>query len=325
MNKYKELIAVIQPDGFVLDWHETQQKPQSEYTTLQQELYKSFEEHPYRWLLEMGFTNKLSGMSPSLQFMGVVAGTFVEELSQNADVEILREKTTVYVQPEQSQQIIKSAPFMTGSGYLTRQWIETVWASLNRAFSEEIKDYKGSTTTYFASKSPRLHPAGRVFFHLVESKKEGYSFAFLATYSSETTSDGKCRHLPLKNALVEYRDDNRKLLKLLSTVHKAAEKSNFISELLATGEIFHPIGLDSEEAYTFLNEVVLYEESGILCRIPNWWRRKTNTPKISISVGENAPSRVGYDSLVGFKAELSLGGETITEEEIKIVEDSAEI
>lgn len=43
---------------------------------------------------------------------------------------------------------------------------------------------------------------------------------------------------------------------------------------MESGELFHPIGFTKEEAFTFLNEVPVYEECGILCRIPNWWRHR---------------------------------------------------
>jgi len=38
------------------------------------------------------------------------------------------------------------------------------------------------------------------------------------------------------------------------------------------GEIFHPLSMTTQEAYTFLKEIQVYENAGILCRIPNWWK-----------------------------------------------------
>ena len=113
---------------------------------------------------------------------------------------------------------------------------------------------------------------GRVFFHLVESKKDDYPFAFLATYSTGLTKQGKSQHLPLKHALNEYGQDSGKLLDLLATVQRAAKESALIAGLLESGELFHPLAWSAKEAYTFLKEIPLYEQSGILCRIPNWWK-----------------------------------------------------
>jgi hypothetical protein len=117
-----------------------------------------------------------------------------------------------------------SAPYLNGAIYLTKDWIITVWENLNRTFSQELGAYQGSAAEFIASYSPNVHLAGRVFFHLVESKNDDYPFAFLATYSIGLSEDGKSKHLPLKNALIEYGKDSKKLLDLLATVTKASEK-----------------------------------------------------------------------------------------------------
>jgi|NGEPerStandDraft_9_1074522.scaffolds.fasta_scaffold33961_2 hypothetical protein len=44
--------------------------------------------------------------------------------------------------------------------------------------------------------------------------------------------DKEATYTPLKNALLEYKDQNDLLLKLLSTVSKTAQKSNFISDFV---------------------------------------------------------------------------------------------
>jgi non-specific serine/threonine protein kinase len=187
-----------------------------------------------------------------------------------------------------------------------------------------IHSYNGSVEQFFASFNSNIHLVGKVFFHLVESKKEEYPFAFLATYSALISKDGSSKHLPLKNALIEYGENSKKLLELLGTVNKACEKSAFISELVESGEIFHPIGLSIGEAYTFLKEIPLYEEAGILCRIPNWWKNKANSLKMSVTVGNKTPSRLNLEALVDFNTELSLGGEKIDAMELKKLLSEAE-
>ena len=161
-------------------------------------------------------------------------------------------------------------------------------------------------------------------FHLVEDGKGEYPFAFLATYSSVVSKDGKRKHLPLKNALIEYRNDKNHLLKLLSTVNNAAEKSSFITGIVDSGEIFHAIGLIPEEAYLFLKEVPIYEEAGILCRIPDWWRNHGNSYKLNINIGSKNKSRLNYDAIVDFNAELMLNGERVNADELKQMLSEAE-
>lgn len=256
-------------------------------------------------------------VSDSIHFLGAIAVSFIQSLSRNPDIEFLREKIIVEPESQETEHILHNAPYMNGSEYLNREWVKDIWSRLNHAFSAEIKSYKGSVADYFASKTSAIRIVGRVFFHLVESNKDKYPFAFLATYASGVARDGRSKHLPLKNALIEYKDDKKKLLELLSTVNKASEKSGFISGLVDSGEIFHPLGLTSHEAYTFLKEIPLYEEAGILCRMPNWWKNKSNSLRISISIGNRLPSYLGFDALVDFNVQLSMGNETITAEELR--------
>ncbi|MDO9593296.1 MAG: DEAD/DEAH box helicase, partial [Erysipelotrichaceae bacterium] len=122
----------------------------------------------------------------------------------------------------------------------------------------------------------------------------------------------------------EFEGDDSKLLALISTVVKAAEKSAFISELLENGELFSPLKLEAEEAYTILKELVIYEEAGIMCRVPDWWRKRSNSIRLSISIGENEPSKVGLDAIMDFSPTLNIGNEGITELELRTFLDMAE-
>ena len=129
--------------------------------------------------------------------------------------------------------------------------------------------------------------------------------------------DGTSRHLPLKYALQEYGNDRDKLLELLGTVYRAARDSTLLPHLLENGEIFHPLGWEPQQAYTFLQEVPLYERSGILCRIPNWWNAKSAGARLQVNIGTAAPTFVGMDALVNCVPSLSINGVPITAEEAR--------
>lgn len=324
-NSKKELIALINPEGFEIDWQVNDEQAEervgeqvgdSQILT-QEKQYAGFQEDSYKELFYLGFSNPNMPMSDSIRFLYMIAASFVKALARNPEIEFLREKIIVEPETEEIDYILHSAPYMNGMEYLNKSWIRRIWNGLNAVFSTEIRAYKGYVADFFTSQNPDIHPVGRIFFHLVESRKEDYPFAFLATYSTGIGNDGKSKHLPLKNALIEYKDDNKKLLELLSTVNKASQKSVFISELVDSGEIFHPIGLTGKEAYTFLKEIPLYEEAGILCRMPNWWKNKSNSLRLSVSIGKNEPSRLGFKALVDFNARLSIGNEKITVDELK--------
>ena len=328
----KELIAILKSDGmFELGWQvaEVQMiegKIAKKQIEFQQEIYKRFLNNAYESLFYLGFIERKAFISESLNYLRLVAAAFVRNLSKNPDIKLLREKTIIEIADTDTDidYLVQSAPYLIGAEYLNENWIKQAWKNLNNAFSNMIKYYEGSVEEFFASLNPNVHLAGRVFFHLVESKKDEFPFAFLATYSTDISTDGKSRHLPLKNALVEYGTNSKKLLELLSTVNKASENSTFITEIVESGEIFHPLGLTTNEAYTFLKEVPIYEEAGVLCRIPNWWKTKSDSLRMSISVGDKKPSRLNFDAIVDFNAELSLNGESIDADELKRLLSEAE-
>ena len=213
---------------------------------------------------------------------------------------------------------------MTGTEYLGRELLSSIWTKLSRAFSSEIKAYDGTVESFICSYSPDVHLVGRIFFHLVENKNSDDPFAFLATYSTQLNEKGQSRHLPLKYALREYGSDQPKLLELLTTVHAASKKSALVAGLLETGELFHPLAWSSIEAFTFLKEVPVYEESGILCRIPNWWSGNASQVRLSVSVGDSQPSFVGMGAILDFNAQLLLGDTPISEAEVKELLEKSE-
>lgn len=56
-----------------------------------------------------------------------------------------------------------------------------------------------------------------------------------------------------------------------------------------------------------MKEIPVYEEAGIICRIPNWWKNKSDALKVSVTVGNKAPSHLNFNALMDFNVELSLG------------------
>ncbi len=199
--------------------------------------------------------------------------------------------------------------------------LNELWAGLGETFSEQIREFDGTVESFFHAKNPSVHLVGRVFFHLVENKNSDLPFAFMVTYSAGMGRNGKPRHLPLKHAIKQY-DDND-LLKLLSTVYAAAEKSKLVASLIETGELFHPLAWSADEAFRFLKEIPFYEEAGVLCRIPDWWKQNSRGARLNISFGDKKPSFVGMDALVNFNATLLMGDTVVSEKDArKMLEES---
>lgn len=313
----RELIAIYLEKGFKLDFNITQVKASSGADErFEHDLYKKYMDAPYEMLFYFGFVDYgTKNLSASMAFLHTIAATFIKALSKTADIEFTRENTVITPTEDEILDILHRVPFVIGLEFITVHWIKNIYQVLSKVFSDGIRGYQGTVSEFIAEHNVKISVVGRVFFHLVENKSDEYPFAFLATYS--TGNDKKATHTPLKNALLEYKDKNEMLLKLLSTVSKAAQSSDLISEFVESGELFSPLKFTSKEAYTFLKEIPLYEECGILCRMPDWWKKKSNALRLAITVGEKNPSTVGMDALLNFNAALFFGDDKITEEEFR--------
>jgi Superfamily II DNA/RNA helicases, SNF2 family len=313
-----ELNAYFLPKTFVID------KFNSEPDKTVLKWLEAFEADKYSALFHFGFLKREKWFSPSVEYLHHFAELLIKKLSQEPDLEINREDTQVKLTEEELYKLREELPFATGMEYVDNEWLTHLWEALLHVFQMEIKSYEGTVSKYFTQYNANINVVGKVFFHLVESKDEKYPFAFMATYSTKPVKSKRAVHTPLKNALAEFKGDESKLLTLISTVVKAAEKSAFVSQLLESGELFAPLKLEADEAYILLKELPLYEESGIMCRVPDWWRKKKNSIRVSVSVGEKGPSKIGLDAMMDFSPSLCIGDEVISEEELIAFLDMSE-
>ncbi|KJS20434.1 MAG: helicase SNF2 [Clostridiaceae bacterium BRH_c20a] len=317
-QEIKTLNAYFLPETFVID--EVGNQPVDTIKTW----IDAFEADKYKALFHLGFLKKEKWFSPSIEYLHHIAEMLIKKLSQQSEIEFNRDAVQVDLLEDELYQLKEELPFVIGMEYVDNGWIRRLWEALLDVFKLEIKDYDGTVARYFVEHNANINVVGRVFFHLVENKEEKYPFAFMATYSTKPVKSKRAVHTPLKNALAEFDGDEKKLLTLISTVIKAAEKSSFISELLESGELFSPLKLTAEEAYIVLQEIVIYEEAGIMCRVPDWWRKRNNSIRLSVTVGEKVPSKIGLDAIMDFLPSINIGDDVITEHDLKAFLDMAE-
>ncbi len=313
----QELGVIIRSDGLLLEWADTTERYHESSLQFQQDLYRRYHAEPETWLLFLSLADPSLHLSPSLGFWRDIASGFAEKLAHLPDLEDAREKATVELDDDEAQAWLAVAPLCPGAEYLHRDFLQLIWTLLHDAFRRLITSYDGTVEAFIHTYRPNLQLAGRVFFHLVENTKGPAPFAFLATYATHMGGDGTSRHLPLKYALQEYGEDRDKLLELLGAVYRAARESALLPQLLESGDIFHPLGWEPNDAYTFLQEVPLYEQSGILCRIPNWWSVKSASTQVNFSIGAAAPSFVGMNAVMHAVPSLSINSVPITAEEAR--------
>lgn len=291
-----------------------------------------YKDNTDKFLYHLGFHKFLNDnadyIHPSLYYLFRISRYFVEKLTTMHEIEYLRSDAIIDITNDEIITLIAIVPFVQGTEHVNTNWVKDIWDRLSYMFSNEISTYTGTVQEYLSENDSSLYLAGRIYFHLVENKGDvNYPFAFLATYSVETIESQnkkKVTHLPLKNALIEYKGQDDKLLQLLSTVSKVAQKSELISDLMESGELFIPLRFTINEAYTFLTEIPLYEDAQIRCRIPDWWRKKKNRMSISIKIGEKSESTIGFSQLISFKPSVMIGEDELSIEEIKNILQEAE-
>ncbi|MDR1546182.1 MAG: hypothetical protein LBU12_05630, partial [Deltaproteobacteria bacterium] len=214
----------------------------------------------------------------------------------------------------QLQSLAAGAPPMAGGEYLSADSLAAVWGRLAQWTAEAAgRDWPD----WLARRAPQWRRVGRVTFHLAENRSDpDKPFAFMASYVTSLTAEGRDRHLPLGQALRRYagEGDRPALLRLLSPVRAAAEKLPWVAKMVADGTLYAPQAFTIGRAYRFLSDASSMEESGLTVRIPDWWRRRPQV-KVAVSVGDGRPPSLGLKSLLDWDVSLALGDERLTPDE----------
>jgi superfamily II DNA or RNA helicase len=215
--------------------------------------------------------------------------------------------------------LVDDVPPMVGAEYVRVDTLHTLWLELDAWVFSEIRDFEGGAAAWLRAQNPVWQLVGRVTFHLAENKRDAQRpFAFLATYTHRISEQAKPQYLPLGRALQEYAGAGNRavLLSLLAPVQRAAEQSAVARELVDSQRIYQPQLWTAQEAHRFLRDVPLFEDSGLLIRIPDWWRAgRPARPLVTVTVGGKRAAGIGLNALLDFNVALTIDGEPISAEE----------
>ncbi|MBI3555775.1 MAG: ATP-dependent helicase [Deltaproteobacteria bacterium] len=276
-------------------------------------------------MLHLGLSELETALPHDLAYWRDFSRMYFSRLCALPGLSELDAKEPIVLPPprEELAAMTAAAPPMAGGENLNEQVLVGLWEALHLAFQDALRASSGNVQAFFASRGLTWNLVGRVCFHLAENKGDEHApFAFLATYSHRISAKGKAQHLPLGKALQEYADDKNKaqLLQLLLPVQKGAKESHFLKSLVDSGEIFHPLAWTPQEALRFLRDIPIFESSGVIVRVPDWWKaKKPPRPTVSVTVGGKKASILGIDSMLEFQVELTLDGEQLTEKELKAI------
>ncbi len=250
-------------------------------------------------------------------FLRRLSKAFINELQNSPDLSVVGEKVSIELTDEVYDSLSSVIPFCIGAENISRAWISLQFMKLNNIFAMQLSEYGGTAAMFLTELSQNLRIPERIFFHLVENRKdESAPFAFLATYATGD-GEGGVRHMPLSYALEEYKQDRGKLLALLSCLTRVAEVSDLLSGFISLGEMFHPLRFSNDEAYEFLKAVPDIEACGVVCRVPYWWKNSQSNINIQVRIGNDKPAMLGFEAIMSMKPALAVDGVELTEADIK--------
>jgi non-specific serine/threonine protein kinase len=263
-------------------------------------------------------TERFEGpLAPSVAYWRNFAGRYLTELCHTPEVPGVALGPIAPPESSELARIVLDAPPMQGAEYLAEEPLVRLWNELDEWVRREVSACDDGLAGFLRRRAPFWHQVGRVCFHLAENRRdEQCPFAFLATYAPGVAAGGRIRYQPLSGALREFAGAKNKkaLLRLLSPIHAASQKSALVRDLVDSGDIYQPLAWTPGEAYRFLKEAPVYEECGIVVRLPDWWKKRPR-PRVAVTLGDKRPSSLGLDQMLDFRVQRALGDIELTDAE----------
>lgn len=222
--------------------------------------------------------------------------------------------------------IIEQIPPIIGEEYLNAGVIRQWFLELSHHIRNQLAEQNLSISEWLKNLGEPWNQLGKVFFHLAENKDDTSGikpFAFLATVAHQSNADDQVRHLPLHAAIKLYGHHHPALLSLLQPLQKAALHSPFLQQLLDSKKIYLPQAWSALEAYQFLQDCSQFEQSGIIVRMVNLWKKSPPKLQLTITADTSEDSAksahatgVSVHSLLRFSIHSHLSGQELSEDEL---------
>jgi superfamily II DNA or RNA helicase len=279
-------------------------------------------------LLHLATRQLQSILPPDFAFVRDFACRYLTRMCHTPEAAATEEMSPIAPPPvDELAAIVAGAPPIRGLEYLSVDCLSAWWSDLDKLVRHEVRESGRDVQSYLRELNPAWRTVGRVTFHLAENKRDPESpFAFLATYATRLSAQGRAQHLPLARAVQEYAGaQNRSaLLALLQPIQRAGEASAWIKELADSGDVYHPLAWTPRDAYRFLQDIPRMEQAGLIVHVPDWWKSaRPSRPVVSVKVGDRAKSKLGVDALLEFSVNVSLDGEPLGEDELQSILQSS--
>ena len=283
---------------------------------------KAFAASQGEGLFTLATERAATAMTPSLSYWSEFAARYLTSLchTPNPQAGASAAAPPEAIPPPADSELatlVLAVPPMAGAEYLTAGSLRDLWRDLDGWVRGRLAADGLTLSEFLKERAPLWHQVGRVCFHLAENRHDpDYPFAFLATYAPSLSNGARVQYQPLSKALRHSADtrDKETLIKLLSPVHRASQKSPLVKELVESGDIYQALAWTPREAYRFLKDVLVFEESGVLVRLPDWWKKRPR-PRVGVTIGNERKKKFDAQSMLDFKVQLALGDEQLSQAE----------
>src|SRR5271157_3766649 len=263
-------------------------------------------------------TERFEGpLPPAFSYWRDFAASYLTALCHTPEIAGLELEEIPPPTPGELATLILSVPPMQGAEYFSETTLVRVWKDLDAWAHEAIAAGGEGLSGFLKRRAALWHQVGRVCFHLAENRRsEECPFAFLATYAPSVVSGSRVQYQPLSRALQEMAGAKNKaaLVRLLSPVDAASKQSALVKELVESGDLYQPLAWTPHEAYRFLKDAPVFEESGILVRLPDWWKKRPR-PRVGVTIGDAKQKAFDARGMLDFKVYLALGDQELSEAE----------
>jgi hypothetical protein len=288
---------------------------------------RAFERGTEHGLVHLGAAEIGTDLDPSLAFWRELGRRFVAAVCGTVDPGDPKAVRAPEAGPAALDKLAAAVPPMRGGERVDAALLERRWAEMSSALADRAAEYEDGVQGYLEASHSVWHVAGRVCLHLAENKRDPqHPFAFIATYARQVGGRRDVQYVPLSRALQEYAGAGNKprLLALLTPLKRAADDIELIRQLVATGNVYHPLAWTAEQAYAFLCEADRLERAGLVVRLPDWWSaRHQRRPTVSITLGNDPPSVLGLGALLDFDLTVTLGGQPLSDGELQTLLDGS--
>ncbi|MGH7103636.1 MAG: DEAD/DEAH box helicase [Acetobacteraceae bacterium] len=273
-------------------------------------------------LLRLGGGEVGQRLSPVLLWWGAFAARYVTGVCQHARAAEATAALPEVPPPDAAEcaVLLLTAPLMRGAEYLTAEVLVALWNETAAACRADLAAAGTDLQSFLKRLNPAWNLVGRVHFNLAENRGDADApFAFLVTYTTRLSAQGRAQHLPLGRALQELAGERnrQRLLSLLLPVQRAAERCAWLKTMVDNGELFHPLRWMPADAARFLGSVPVLESAGVMVRMPaSWPAARPVRPQVSAVVGTRPPSGLGLDGLLDFRMSVTLDGEVLSPREL---------